>query len=86
MIYKNYLNLDLLKYFYNIFIEIVLFWFLVHNFFILKWYLLGRLRIGRKTRKKKSIIKFYNLLDKLPRGSFVIDVGANIGEISKIFV
>jgi len=57
----------------------------VYNFFfILKWYLLGRLRIGRKTRKKKSIIKFYNLLDKLPRGSFVIDVGANIGEISKI--
>ena len=50
----------------------------------MKWYLLGRLRIGRKTRKKKSIIKFYNLLDKLPRGSFVIDVGANIGEVSKI--
>ena len=46
--------------------------------------MLGRLRIGRKTRKKKSIIKFYNLLDKLPRGSFVIDVGANIGEVSKI--
>lgn len=66
-----------MKYFY--------FGFLVHNFFfILKWYLLGRLRIGRKTRKKKSIIEFYNLLNKLPRGSFVIDVGANIGEVSKI--
>ena len=59
----------------------------MHNFFfILKWYLLGRLRIGRKLERKKSFIKFYNLLDILPRGSFVIDVGANIGEVSKIFL
>ena len=54
--------------------------------FILSWYFLGRLRIGRKTRKKNSIIKFYNSIDRLPKDSFVIDVGANIGEVSKIFL
>ena len=54
--------------------------------FILSWYFLGRLRIGRKTRKKNSIIKFYNSIDRLPKDSFVIDVGANIGEVSKILL
>ena len=55
-------------------------------FFLIKWYFLGRLRIGRIGRKKKCLEEFHDYVRKLEKGSLAIDVGANIGGITKIFL
>ena len=47
--------------------------------FIAKWYFFGRLKIGRKSRKKNAFIEFNRALSNLNKGSYVIDCGANIG-------
>ena len=53
---------------------------------ILKWYLIGRLKIGRKHRKKKAALEFDTYLNSLKKNSLVIDAGANLGEITKKFL
>tara|TARA_B100000131_G_scaffold98402_2_gene95555 strand:+ start:1169 stop:1867 length:699 start_codon:yes stop_codon:yes gene_type:complete len=55
-------------------------------FFIIKWYLFGRLKIGRVTRKQKAMYLFNKHIDNLPKGSIVIDAGANVGVYSKLFL
>ena len=59
---------------------------MIDYFFILKWYLFGRLKIGRRKRKKAAFEKFNKLLSSLGKGSRVIDAGANVGEFTKIFL
>ena len=54
--------------------------------FIVKWYFFGRLKIGRKSRKKNAIIEFNRALSNLNKGSYVIDCGANVGEFTKLFL
>ena len=46
-------------------------------------YFFGRLKIGRKSRKKMLLL---NLIEpyKLNKGSYVIDCGANVGEFTKL--
>ena len=60
--------------------------FIFDLIFIIKWYIFGRLKIGRKVRKKKAIIKFQNYINQLPRGALAIDAGANVGEFTKILL
>jgi len=55
-------------------------------FFILKWYFFGRLKIGRRARKKAAFEKFNEVLNSLEKGCTVIDAGANVGELTKIFL
>jgi len=55
-------------------------------FFILKWYFFGRLKIGRRARKKAAFEKFNEVLSSLGEGCTVIDAGANVGEFTKIFL
>ena len=54
--------------------------------FIVKWYFFGRLKIGRKSRKKIAFIEFNRALSNLNKGSYVIDCGANVGEFTKFFL
>ena len=54
--------------------------------FIVKWYFFGRLKIGRKLRKKNAFIEFNRALSNLNKGSYVIDCGANVGEFTKLFL
>ena len=54
--------------------------------FIVKWYFFGRLKIGRKSRKKIAFIEFNRALSNLNKGSYVIDCGANVGEFTKLFL
>lgn len=54
--------------------------------FILKWYIFGRLKVGRKSRKIKALADFNNSLGFLQKGSLVIDAGANVGEFTKLFL
>ncbi len=54
--------------------------------FIVKWYFSGRLRIGRKSRKKNAFTEFSRALSNLNKGSYVIDCGANVGEFTKLFL
>ena len=54
--------------------------------FIAKWYFFGRLKIGRKSRKKNAFIEFNRSLSNLNKGSYVIDCGANVGEFTKLFL
>ena len=54
--------------------------------FIVKWYFFGRLKIGRKSRKKNAFAEFNRALSNLNKGSYVIDCGANIGEFTKLFL
>ena len=54
--------------------------------FILKWYIFGRLKVGRKSRKIKALADFNNALGLLQKGSLVIDAGANVGEFTKLFL
>ena len=54
--------------------------------FIVKWYFFGRLKIGRKSRKKNAFAEFNIALSNLNKGSYVIDCGANIGEFTKLFL
>ena len=54
--------------------------------FIVKWYFFGRLKIGRKSRKKKAFAEFNRALSNLNKGSYVIDCGANVGEFTKLFL
>ena len=54
--------------------------------FIVKWYFFGRLKIGRKSRKKNAFSEFNRALSNLNKGSYVIDCGANIGEFTKLFL
>ena len=54
--------------------------------FIVKWYFFGRLKIGRKSRKKNAFIEFNRALSNLNKGSYVIDCGANVGEFTKLFL
>ena len=54
--------------------------------FIVKWYFFGRLKIGRKSRKKNAFAEFNRALSNLNKGSYVIDCGANVGEFTKIFL
>ena len=53
--------------------------------FIFKWYF-GRLKIGRKSRKKNAFAEFNRALSNLNKGSYVIDCGANVGEFTKLFL
>ena len=55
-------------------------------FFILKWYFFGRLKIGRRERIKTAFEKFNEVLSSLEKGRTVIDAGANVGELTKIFL
>ncbi len=54
--------------------------------FILKWYFFGRFKIGRKSRKIKALADFNNALGFLQKGSLIIDAGANVGELTKLFL
>ena len=54
--------------------------------FIVKWYFFGRLKIGRKSRKKNAFAQFNKVLSNLNKGSYVIDCGANVGEFTKLFL
>ena len=54
--------------------------------FIVKWYFFGRLKIGRKSRKKNAFAEFNIALSNLNKGSYVIDCGANVGEFTKLFL
>ena len=54
--------------------------------FIFKWYFFGRLKIGRKSRKKNAFAEFNRALSNLNKGSYVIDCGANVGEFTKLFL
>ena len=54
--------------------------------FIVKWYFFGRLKIGRKSRKKNAFTEFNKALSNLNKGSYVIDCGANVGEFTKLFL
>ena len=54
--------------------------------FIVKWYFFGRLKIGRKSRKKNAFAEFNRALSNLNKGSYVIDCGANVGEFTKLFL
>ncbi len=54
--------------------------------FIVKWYFFGRLKIGRKLRKKNAFAEFKRALGNLNKGSYVIDCGANVGEFTKLFL
>ena len=54
--------------------------------FIVKWYFFGRLKIGRKSRKKNAFAEFNRALSNLNEGSYVIDCGANVGEFTKLFL
>ena len=54
--------------------------------FIIKWYFFGRLKIGRKSRKKNAFAEFNKALSNLNKGSYVIDCGANVGEFTKLFL
>ena len=54
--------------------------------FIVKWYFFGRLKIGRKLRKKNAFTEFNRALSNLNKGSYVIDCGANVGEFTKLFL
>ena len=54
--------------------------------FIVKWYFFGRLKIGRKSRKKNAFAEFNRVLSNLNKGSYVIDCGANVGEFTKLFL
>ena len=54
--------------------------------FIVKWYFFGRLKIGRKSRKKIAFAEFNRALSNLNKGSYVIDCGANVGEFTKLFL
>jgi len=53
--------------------------------FIVKWYFFGRLKIGRKSRKKNAFAEFNRALSNLNKGSYVIDCGANVGELYLAF-
>ena len=54
--------------------------------FKVKWYFFGRLKIGRKSRKKNAFTEFNRALSNLNKGSYVIDCGANVGEFTKLFL
>ena len=54
--------------------------------FIVKWYFFGRLKIGRKSRKKNAFTEFSKALSNCNKGSYVIDCGANVGEFTKLFL
>ena len=53
--------------------------------FIFKWYFFGRLKIGRKSRKKNAFIEFNRALSNLNKGSYVIDCGANVVSLQNLF-
>ena len=46
--------------------------------FIVKWYFFGRLKIGRKSRKKNAFAEFNRALSTLNKGSYVIDCGGSV--------
>ena len=53
--------------------------------FIVKWYFFGRLKIGRKSRKKNAFAEFNRALSNLNEGSYVIDCGANVVSLQNLF-
>ena len=54
--------------------------------FKFKWYLKNRFKINRSGRAKEASKEFDEYINSLPRGTFVIDVGANIGKFTNIFL
>ena len=54
--------------------------------FKLKWYLKNKFKINRSGRVKEASKEFDDYINSLPRGSLVIDVGANVGKFTKIFL
>lgn len=59
----------------------------VENFsFKLKWYLKNRFKINRSGRVKEASKEFNEYINALPKKSFVIDVGANVGKFTDIFL
>jgi len=54
--------------------------------FKFKWYLKNRFKINRSGRVKEASKEFNKYINSLPKGSFVIDVGANIGKFTNIFL
>ncbi len=54
--------------------------------FKFKWYLKNRFKINRSGRVKEASKEFDDYINSLPRGSLVIDVGANVGKFTKIFL
>ena len=54
--------------------------------FKFKWYLKNRFKINRSGRVKEASKEFNEYINSLPRGSFVIDVGANVGKFTNIFL
>tara|TARA_B100000886_G_C20374784_1_gene471268 strand:+ start:549 stop:1220 length:672 start_codon:yes stop_codon:yes gene_type:complete len=54
--------------------------------FKFKWYLKNRFKINRSGRVKEASEEFNEYINSLPRGSFVIDVGANVGKFTNIFL
>ena len=54
--------------------------------FKFKWYLKNRFKINRSGRVREASKEFDNYINSLPKGSFVIDVGANVGKFTNIFL
>ena len=54
--------------------------------FKLKWYLKNRFKINRSGRVKEASKEFDKYINSLPKGSLVIDVGANVGKFTDIFL
>ena len=54
--------------------------------FKLKWYLKNRFKIDRSGRVKEASKEFDKYINSLPKGSLVIDVGANVGKFTDIFL
>ena len=54
--------------------------------FIFKWYFFGRLKIGRKSRKKNAFAEFNRALSNLNKVLYVIDCVSNVGEFTKLFL
>ena len=54
--------------------------------FKFKWYLKNRFKINRSGRVKEASKEFNEYINSLPKGSFVIDVGANVGKFTNIFL
>tara|TARA_B100000575_G_scaffold59706_1_gene45247 strand:+ start:122 stop:793 length:672 start_codon:yes stop_codon:yes gene_type:complete len=60
--------------------------FIDNYIFKVKWYFKNRFKIKRSSRVRIASEEFTKYINSLPRGSFVIDVGANIGKFANIFL
>ena len=60
--------------------------FIDDSIFKTKWYLKNRLKINRSGRVKEASKEFDKFINTLPKNSLVIDLGANVGKFTNIFL